>query len=375
MATCRAGRTCVLQYDRSALNQTLPSSLRGGGYHVERIALSLSLKPAGKNIMNMKAIVLTEFGGPQALRLSEATIAAPAPGEVLLRHTAIGVNFHDCYVRSGLYRTLELPGIPGIEGVGVIEAVGAGVTGLRVGERVGWVSGRYGGYASHRIVREAEAIRLPENVADADMAATLMKALTACVLVTRAHAVQPGQTVLVHAAAGGVGQLLSAWCRHLGATVIGTVGNRDKAEVARAAGAHHTILYREENFVDRVKDLTAGAGVAAAFDPVGKDTFLGSMECLDFQGTLVNYGQASGPVEPFTPSVLATRSLSVVRPIVFHYVRNAQQLADLSARVFDAFKQGIIRPIVPIQLPLADAASAHEILEQQRSPGGVVLVP
>lgn len=325
--------------------------------------------------MKMQAVVLTEFGGPQVLQLREATIDAPGPGEVLLKHTAIGANFHDCYVRSGLYKTLELPGIPGIEGVGRVEAVGADVTNLRVGDRIGWVSGRYGGYASHRIVKATEAIPLPENIGDAELAATLMKALTACVLVTRAHAVQAGQTVLVHAAAGGVGQLLSSWCRHLGATVIGTVGNRDKAEVARAAGAHHTILYREENFVARVKELTAGVGVAAAFDAVGKDTFMGSMDCLDFQGTLVNYGQASGPVEPFTPAVLAARSLSVVRPIVFHYVRNAQQLADLSAKVFDAFKQGIIKPIKPLELPLAEAASAHEILEAQRSPGGVVLIP
>lgn len=325
--------------------------------------------------MKMDAIVLTEFGGPQVLRLSEASIPAPGPGEVLLRHTAIGANFHDCYVRSGLYKTLPLPGIPGIEGVGIVEAVGPDVSHLRVGSRIGWVSGRYGGYASHRIVKASEAIPLPENISDAEVAASLMKALTACVLVTRAHQVQPGQTVLVHAAAGGVGQLLCGWCRHLGATVIGTVGNRDKADIARAAGAHHTILYREENFVDRVKEFTAGAGVAAAFDAVGKDTFLGSMHCLDFQGTLVNYGQASGPVEPFTPAVLAARSLSVVRPIVFHYIRNAAQLTDLTAKVFDAFEKEIIRPITPLQLSLAEAAAAHEILEQQRSPGGVVLIP
>lgn len=325
--------------------------------------------------MNMDAIVLTEFGGPQVLRLRKASIDAPGAGEVLIRHTAIGANFHDCYVRSGLYKTLPLPGIPGIEGVGRIEAVGPDVAHLRVGDRIGWVSGRYGGYASHRIVKAAEAIRLPGNITDAELAATLMKALTACVLVTRAHVVQPGQAVLVHAAAGGVGQLLSSWCSHLGATVIGTVGTAAKAEIARAAGAHHTILYREENFVDRVKELTAGAGVAAAFDAVGKDTFQGSMDCLDFQGTLVNYGQASGPVEPFTPTALAARSLSVVRPIVFHYTRTPEQLADLSVKVFDAFKQGIIKPIKPLELPLADAAEAHEILEQQRSPGGVVLIP
>jgi NADPH2:quinone reductase len=282
--------------------------------------------------MEMKAIVLRQYGGPEELRLDATEIAAPAAGELLVRHSAIGVNFHDCYVRSGLYKTLALPGIPGIEAVGIVEAIGPGVSGFAVGNRVGWVSGRYGGYATHRILPATEAIALPQGIDDTGLAASLMKALTVSVLVTRAHAVKPGETVLVHAAAGGVGQLLSSWCRHLGATVIGTVGSRDKAAVAERAGAHHTILYREENFVDRVKALTGGQGVAAAFDAVGKDTFQGSMDCLGYEGTLVNYGQASGPVDAFTPSALAVRSLS-------------------------------------------EAAQAHEVLEAQRSPGGVVLVP
>ena len=325
--------------------------------------------------MTMQAIVLNDFGGPGVLKLSQTARPAPGPGEILLRHTAIGVNFHDCYVRSGLYRTLALPGIPGIEAVGVIEALGEGVTGLRLGQRVGWVSGRYGGYATHRVLRAAEAIALPDAIPDAELAATLMKALTVSVLVSRAHRVTAGQTVLVHAAAGGVGQLLCSWCRHLGATVIGTVGTREKAAVAERAGAHHTILYREEDFVARVRQITGGAGVAAAYDAVGKETFRGSLDCLDFEGTLVNYGQASGPVDPLTPSDLAVRSVSLVRPIVFHYIRSDDRLAALSAQVFEAFRAGVIRPITPLTLPLADAARAHEVLEAQRSPGGVVLLP
>ncbi|GGE03616.1 NADPH2:quinone reductase [Gemmobacter megaterium] len=323
----------------------------------------------------MQAIVLDTFGGPQVLRLCETPRPAPGAGEVLVRHTAIGVNFHDCYVRSGLYRTLPLPGIPGIEATGVVEALGSGVAGLAVGQRVGWVSGRYGGYATHRVMPAAEAIRLPDSLDDADLAATLMKALTVSVLVSRAHVVQPGQTVLVHAAAGGVGQLLCNWCRHLGATVIGTVGTRAKAAVAEAAGAHHIILYREEDFVARVQQITGGAGVAAVYDAVGKDTFAGSLASLAFEGTLVNYGQASGPVAALTPADLAVRSLTLVRPIVFHYLRDADRLADLSSRVFDAFAAGVIRPIAPLRLPLAEAAAAHEVLESQRSPGGVVLLP
>lgn len=325
--------------------------------------------------MTMQAIVLEEFGGPQVLRLAATAKPVPGPGEVLVRHTAIGVNFHDCYVRSGLYRTLPLPGIPGIEGVGVVEALGPGVAGLALGARVGWVSGRYGGYATHRAMPAAEAIRMPEGIPDTELAATLMKALTVSVLVTRAHAVQPGQTVLVHAAAGGVGQLLCSWCRHLGATVIGTVGSASKAAVAERAGAHHTILYRQEDFVARVRQLTGGQGVAAAYDAVGKETFAGSLACLDYEGTLVNYGQASGPVAPLTPSDLAVRSLSLVRPIVFHYIRSPERLEALAARVFEAFAAGVIRPIAPLTLPLAGAAQAHEVLEAQRSPGGVVLLP
>ncbi|WP_323042226.1 quinone oxidoreductase [Gemmobacter sp.] len=323
----------------------------------------------------MQAIVLKDFGGPQVLRLSDTAMPDPGPGEVRLRQTAIGVNFHDCYVRSGSYRTLALPGIPGIEGVGVIDAIGPGVAGLVVGQRAGWVSGRYGGYASHRVMPAAEVIALPAGIGDAELAATLMKALTVSVLVTRAHAVQAGQTVLVHAAAGGVGQLLCSWCRHLGATVIGTAGTAEKAAAAERAGAHHTILYRQEDFVARVRDLTGGAGVAAVYDAVGKDTFAGSLAALDYEGTLVNYGQASGPVAPLTPSDLAVRSLTLVRPIVFHYLRSPDRLAALSARVFEAFAAGIIRPIAPLTLPLAEAARAHEVLEAQQSPGGVVLLP
>lgn len=325
--------------------------------------------------MEMKAIVLNQYGGPEELRLGVAEVATPRAGELLVRHSAIGVNFHDCYVRSGLYKTLSLPGIPGIEAVGFVEAVGTGVTSHKIGDRVGWVSGRYGGYATHRLLPASEAIPLPEELGDAELAATLMKALTVSVLVTRAHQVKAGETVLVHAAAGGVGQLLSSWCRHLGATVIGTVGSKEKAAIAEQAGAHHTILYREENFVERVKALTGGEGVAAAFDAIGKDTFQGSMDSLGFQGTLVNYGQASGPVDPFTPGALAVRSLSVVRPIVFHYIRSAEQLSTLSKNVFDAFRNGVIKPIAPLTLPLSEAAQAHEVLEAQRSPGGVVLIP
>lgn len=325
--------------------------------------------------MRAEAILLSSHGGPDELRLATVNIADPGPGELLVRHTAAGVNFHDCYVRSGLYRTLALPGIPGIEGVGIVEAIGPDVEGISLGDRIGWVSAAYGGYASARILPAELAIRLPGSIGDAEGAASLMKALTVCMLVRKVHAVGPGQTVLVHAAAGGVGQLLCNWCHHLGAEVIGTVGSAEKGDLARRSGADHVILYREEDFVARVKSITGGKGVLAVYDGIGKDSFGGSLQCLDYEGKLINYGQASGPVEPFTPAVLAARSLTISRPIIFHYLRTRDRLDALASEVFEAFASGTIRPIAPIELPLAAAAEAHRLLEARKSPGGVVLIP
>ena len=321
------------------------------------------------------AIVLERHGGPAELRLASVEVGAPGPGELRVEQTAIGVNYHDVYARSGLYRTLPLPGIPGIEAVGRIVAVGDGVEGFVPGERIGYVSGGYGAYAASRILPAAQAIRLPDEIADAPAAASLMKALTVCVLVRRVHVVRAGDAVLVHAAAGGVGQLLCSWARRLGATVIGTVGDPGKAESARCAGAHHVVLYREEDVPARVAAITDGAGVAAAYDSIGEDTFLDSVRCLGFEGKLINFGQSSGPVSPFPPSLLAARSLSVARPIVFHYLRTTEMARMLAAETFAAFRDGSITPIEPLVLPLVEAAEAHRILEARQSPGGIVLVP
>jgi NADPH2:quinone reductase len=202
-----------------------------------------------------------------------------------------------------------------------------------------------------------------------------MKAFTVAMLVGQVHRVKRGQTILVHAAAGGVGQLLCSWARHLGATVIGTVGSAEKAAIAQSHGAEHVILYREEDVATRVAAITGGTGVAAVYDAVGADTFEGSVGALGFQGHLVAYGQASGPVPPFAMSLLASRSLTVSRPIVFHYVRTPEMLAAMAATVFDAFAQGVIQPIAPTVLPLEQAAEAHRLLEARQSPGGIVLVP
>ena len=322
-----------------------------------------------------RAIVLREPGGPEALRLEKVEIGPPGPGEIRLRQTAIGVNFHDCYVRSGLYQTLPLPGIPGIEAVGQVETVGEGVEGLVPGQRVGYVSRGYGAYAEARLLPADLAVPLPDTLSDEAAASILLKGLTACMLLRRVHRASAGETILVHAAAGGVGQLLCAWGRHLGARVIGTVGSREKAEVATRAGADHVILYREEDFSARVRAITGGEGVAVAYDAVGRDTFLGSLESLGFLGTLVNYGQASGPVEPLSPSALAVKSNALVRPIVFHHLRARASLDAMAGELFAAIAAGIIRPETFLALPLDQAGESHRILEARRTTGAVILVP
>lgn len=307
--------------------------------------------------------------------LEEVDVGAPGPGEILLRQTAVGVNFHDCYVRSGLYRTLPLPGIPGIEAVGVVEALGEGVEQFRVGQRIGYVTGAYGGYAERRLLPAALAVALPDGLGDVAAASLLLKGLTACMLLRRVYPVKAGDVILVHAAAGGVGQLLCRWGRHLGARVIGTAGSADKAERARAAGAHEVILYRDGDFAETVMALTGGHGANAVYDAVGRDTFDQSLKCLAYFGSLVNYGQASGPVEPVPPATLGIRSNSLSRPVVFHYVRDRSSLGAMADEVFAAFAAGVLRAETALQLPLADAAKAHAALEDRTTVGATVLLP
>ncbi len=322
-----------------------------------------------------RAIVIHETGGPERLAWESVPLGEPGPGEVRVRHTAIGVNFHDTYVRSGLYRTLRLPGIPGVEAAGVVERLGAGVTGLSVGDRITYIDAGYGAYAEARVLPARLAVRLPPGVTD-DVAASLtIKGFTASMLLRSVHRVRAGETVLVHAAAGGVGQPLVRWAKHLGATVIATAGSAEKLAIARDCGADHLINYRDENFVDRVTRITEGRGVDVAYDSVGAATFLGSLQCLAYQGLLVNFGQSSGPVAPFSPSLLAARSNGVVRPMVFHYIRDRAALEAMAAEVFGAIETGILRAPTITRVPLARAPEAHELLESRRSTGPIVLVP
>jgi NADPH2:quinone reductase len=236
------------------------------------------------------AIVLRRYGGPEALTAEWVEVGRPGSGELRVRQTAVGVNFHDCYVRSGLYRTLALPGIPGIEAAGVVEDVGPDVSGFAVGDRIAYVTGQYGAYASERLMPASWALRLPDGISEAVAATVLLKGLTTEMLTREVHPPKAGEVVLVHAAAGGVGRLLCRRARQLGATVIGTAGSEAKAEIARAAGCAHVILYRQEDFVARVKEITDGRGVDVAYDSVGRDTFDGSLESLALRGHLVNFG-------------------------------------------------------------------------------------
>lgn len=321
------------------------------------------------------AIVLREHGGPEVLTSERVEIGRPGPGELRVRQTAIGVNFHDCYVRSGLYRTLALPGVPGIEAAGVVEETGVGVSGFAAGDRIAYVTGQYGAYASERLLPAALALRLPPGIAETVAATVLLKGLTAEMLTREVHRLKAGDAILVHAAAGGVGRLLCRRARQLGATVIGTVGSEAKAVVARAAGCAHTILYRQEDFVARVKDLTGGRGVDVVYDSVGRDTFDGSLDCLALRGHLVNFGQASGSVAPFEVSRLAARSTTLSRPVLFHYIVERGALEALAAPVFESVLSGVFDTEAGQAFPLADAAAAHRALEARQAEGPLLLLP
>lgn len=320
-----------------------------------------------------QAIVIHEHGGPEVLRLQEVAVGAPGPGQVRLRQTFLGVNFHDIYVRSGQYRTLALPGIPGIEGVGVVEQLGEGVSGLRTGDRVCYISGGYGCYASERLLPADLALKLPDTVDDRTAAASLLKGLTVEMLVARVHRVTPGQWLLVQAAAGGVGQLLVQWAARLGARVIGTVGAPAKAEVARAAGCEAVILYRQEDVAARVAELTGGRGVDVVYDGVGRDSFAGSLASLSLCGHLINFGQASGPVPPVPLADLAARSTTLSRPVVFHYAAQRERRQAMAASLFEALAAGWITPAPAQEFELAQAADAHALLESGGATKPVVL--
>ncbi|MCC2597127.1 quinone oxidoreductase [Pusillimonas sp. MFBS29] len=321
------------------------------------------------------AIVLREAGRPEQLNLESINVPEPSPGEVQVRHEAIGVNFHDVYVRSGLYKTLPLPGIPGLEAAGVVTATGAGVEHFREGDRVAYFTSLYGGYASGRVISQEQLIPLPEAISFELAASHLLKGLTSYALAHEVYTVKPGDTVLVHAAAGGVGSLLCQWAAAAGATVIGTVGSAEKAESARRYGCSHIVLYREKDFVPRVQEITDSKGVQVAYDSVGKDTFAGSLACLAPSGHLANFGQSSGPIPPFEISQLFPKSNSVSRLNVFVHFRDIARRRQAAQALFTAFQDGTLQPSPIQRFALSEAAQAHHSLESRDRQHALVLVP
>lgn len=325
-----------------------------------------------------QAIVIKEYGGPEVLQLAEVAEQPLARGQVRVRHTRIGVNFHDVYVRSGLYRTLALPGTPGIEAVGVVAEVGEGVTRWKAGERVAYVSAAYAIYASERVVQADELIAVPDDLSDALVASCLLRGLTADVLLHRVARVAEGSRILVQAAGGGMGQILSQWATQLGAMVIGTAGSDATARKADQAGCVEVLRYRgagAEDVAARVLEITRGQGVDVAYDGVGRDSFDGSLASLAVGGQLVMFGQASGPVPPLEIARLAARSNSVSRPMVFHFVRNARERDAMAARVFEALRRKRFRVATPKEFALADAAQSHREIEAHGATAPILLVP
>jgi NADPH2:quinone reductase len=323
----------------------------------------------------MKAIRVHQTGGPEVLRWEDAPLGEPGPGEVRVRHTAVGLNFVDVYYRTGLYKAPSLPFTPGSEAAGVVEAVGPGVTDLRPGMRVAYGSAPMGSYAESRLVPADRVVTLPDDIDDRTAAAMMLKGMTAHYLLHRTVQVKRGDVILLHAAAGGVGLILSQWARALGATVIGTAGNDEKAALARAHGCHHVLVYTRESFVDGVKEITGGAGVRVAYDSVGKETFPGSLECLRPLGMMALFGQSSGPVPPFDPGLLARASLFLTRPSLFHYVAAREDLLSAAQALFDVVRSGAVKIEVRQTYLLAEAARAHAELEARRTTGSTVLLP
>jgi NADPH2:quinone reductase len=319
-------------------------------------------------------IEFTETGGPEVLRLRDEDVPVPGPGQVLVEHTAVGVNMIECYQRSGLYQ-VPLPSRLGTEAAGVVRALGPGVEGLAVGQRVAYATGRLGAYARFALQPVGALVPVPAGLADEVAAAALLKAMTVDLLIHDVFAVREGTSVLLHAAAGGVGLLACQWLRSKGATVIGVVSNDAKAELARAHGATYTVVTPREDFVGRVMELTNGHGVDVAYDSVGRDTLLKSLACLALRGHLVGFGNASGRPEPFDMMLLARGSLSLTRPSLFHFVAQRDELLRRAARVFEHIEGGVLHVPIGLRAPLSEVAEVHRALESRRTTGSTVLIP
>ena len=318
------------------------------------------------------AIRIHQAGGPEVLKFEEAHVGEPGPGQVRLRQEAVGLNFIDVYHRTGLYKQ-ELPFTPGVEGAGVVDKVGRDVSSLKVGERVAY-AGPIGAYADVRLIAADRLVKLPEGISFGEAAAMMLQGLTTHMLLRGVYSVKPGDTILIHAAAGGGGLIACQWAKALGARVIGTVGSDEKAELARAHGCDYPIVYTQEDFVSEVKRITEGAKLPVVYDGVGRDTFMKSLDCLHRRGMMVSFGNASGPVEPFAPTLLAQKgSLFLTRPTMYDYTATQAELQQAADELFDVVASGKVRIKIKQRFKLEDAADAHRALEARKTSGSTIL--
>ena len=321
-----------------------------------------------------KAIRIHAHGGPEVLTYEDADPGQPGAGQILVRHTAIGLNFIDVYHRTGLYPPPGgFPLIPGGEAAGVVLAVGTGVDWLKPGDRIAYAV-NVGAYSESRVMPAERLVKLPDGITDQQGAAMMLKGMTAWYLIRRTHEVKPGETILIHAAAGGVGLIVCQWAKALGATVIGTVGSDEKAELARAHGCAHPIVYSKQDFVAEVNRITNGEKLPVVYDSVGRDTFLKSLDCLKVRGLMVSFGNASGPPEPIAPGILAQKgSLYLTRPTLFNYVASREQLENSAKELFDIVAKGKVKIEVQQRFALKDAAEAHRQLQARKTTGSTIL--
>lgn len=320
-------------------------------------------------------IEIEKYGASSVLTYKAHSIEAPKVGEVQIKNLAIGVNYHDVYVRSGLYKTLKLPGIPGCEASGIIEKIGKNVDGFEEGDRVTYLTREYGAYATHINIKAEKVLKLPATLRDELVATNFLRAMTVEMLLNRITSVDSSKTILVTAASGGVGRLLCQWASSIGIKVIGSVGSQEKIPETKLNGCFETLVSNEEEFSKKVLEVTDGKGVDIVFDSVGNDTFETSLESLSNCGYLINFGQSSGSVKPILMSTLAEKSLSISRPILFHYLGNRQNYEKMASSVFKAFEDEIIKVSEFLPFDLKDASSAHDTLESRRGGGSIYLVP
>ena len=323
----------------------------------------------------INAILIRETGGADVLKYEQVELGQPKAGEARIRHEAVGLNFIDVYFRTGLYKAPQLPFIPGQEGAGTVVAVGEGVTNVKVGDRVAY-TGAMGSYADERLIAADRLVKVPDNM-DLRLAASMMlKGMTANYLINLTYKVQKGDTILIHAAAGGVGQIAGQWAKHLGATVIGTAGSQEKIDLALSLGYDHVINYREDNFVEKVKEITGGKGLPVVYDSVGKDTFPASLQVLQPRGLFVSYGNASGPVPPFELALLNQYgSLYATRPTLGSYIATREELERAAQALFDVVASGAVKINVNQTYALRDAAQAQRDLEARKTTGTTILIP